>query len=165
MESIVRYMNNTYDDLKDILKSIYGNTINIETRNGIIVIHGLVENVMQTIYINDDFYKQAKYIRDQYLYDENETYALNGEKYIWLYDIMRAFENSTNVNVTRYKGIGEMNPSEFAKTTLNPENRTLIQYTFDNMKEDLEKLKFYSTSKGKKVLIKDSVARRIDLLG
>lgn len=97
--------------------------------------------------------------------DPDETYTLNGVNYIWLYDIMKAFESTTNVNVTRYKGLGEMNPAEFAKTTLKPENRIWVQYTFDNMKEDIAKLKEYSTTKGKKLLIKGDTARRADLLG
>ena len=37
--------------------------------------------------------------------------------------------------------------------------------TFDNMKEDIAKLKEYSTTKGKKLLIKGDTARRADLLG
>ena len=39
------------------------------------------------------------------------------------------------IQVTRYKGLGEMNAEELRETTLDPDNRTLIQVKMDNVSE------------------------------
>jgi len=44
-------------------------------------------------------------------------------------------ERSSEINIQRYKGLGEMNPIELWETTISPANRVLLQVNIENARE------------------------------
>jgi len=81
-------------------------------------------------------YRIAKGKEEHYVYDDEERDQL-----------LKEF-GKNNVGVQRYKGLGEMNPDQLWKTTMDPENRTLLQVTIE---EAFEADLIFSTLMGDKV--------------
>ncbi|RIY34114.1 DNA topoisomerase IV subunit B [Psittacicella hinzii] len=54
--------------------------------------------------------------------------------------VLAQYKNKKNIRITRFKGLGEMNPDQLRETTLNPNNRRLLQLRWHNQRKEAEEL-------------------------
>ena len=101
-----------------------------------------IEILLMTLFLHHlpELVKQGKiYAATPPLY---RTVNGNGKETKYWYaddsEFKKYMRNHKNVQLTRFKGLGEMGDSELYATTMNPETRHLVQLTTDDIEKTLE---------------------------
>ena len=86
-----------------------------------------------------------------------ETFALDEGEKQGILDRIEPRKKRGTVNVTRFKGLGEMNPAQLKETTMDPNSRRLVQLTNEAPEQSLSMLDLLL---GKKRRRSQSLAQR-----
>ena len=133
------------EGLKKRIESKY-RFMQVSVINGHIVFEGLAYDRQQKVIIGEQFIRNC--------YDAIKLIAKNDRMYfringtvMSLYEVMKLVDHMMP-NLKRYKGLGEQNPSELKESTMGIENRTLIRYTMDSAKEEIEMIRIIDEDRG-----------------
>ena len=160
LEEILILRNLSEKEMIKKLKKKY-RFINIERNGNTLIVTGSVDGAIRTVFVNDILISECADIIK--ILDENTELALivNGEV-MSLYQIMSLFNKSEPTNIQRYKGLGEMNGPKLFDSTLDPDNRTIVQYTMDSALETIEKMKYCKDNM--RELLNDITVSRFDVM-
>lgn len=144
LEAIIILRNEPYEQFVEKIKKLY-RFAEVTRENNTIIITGSIDKAIRTVFVNKILIKECKRIID--ILETNDCYAYKmNDQLVGIYDIMSAFDKLNPTGIQRYKGLGEMNGPKLFDSTLNPENRTLIRYTIEDVLECIEKMKDCKTN-------------------
>ena len=131
--------------LRSELKKLY-RFVDIVENNGVIRIEGLVNSKYQYVFINDKFLSACIPLIEMIKNNTNLFYKVDGID-VSIYTLMCKFDDMIPSGLTRYKGLGEQNPAQLGVSALRPDgDRTLIRYTMESAKEEIETLRRIDSS-------------------
>jgi len=80
-------------------------------------------------------------------YKNSTLYAISDDHMNEVLSKHKIKSDNNNLAITRFKGLGEMNPSQLRDTTLSPVSRKLLLLSLDNKSKDLKKLNMMLSKK------------------
>lgn len=147
-----------YNKFKRIIEKQYKFT-NVSIENNTVMIRGLVNSKYHTIFCNDRLFNETIPILNMINRSEN-YFIINGIESS-LYDLMILFNSFEPKSLTRYKGLGEMNPAHLGESTILPGyGRILKQYTIEDVKKTIDYTKVMNNDKS--AFLKDVGTIRIE---
>lgn len=161
-ENVSYYIKPTFNvkSLRTELKKAY-RFVDIVESNGVIRIEGLVNSRYQYVFINDKFIAACLPLITMIKNNTNLHYLVDGKK-VTIYTLMCKFNEMIPSGLTRYKGLGEQNPEQLGVSALRPDgDRTLIRYTIESAKEEVETLRRIDNSMGS--LLRDVKITKADI--
>ena len=120
--------------IEKFLTSINNNilTYTIDEEKNEIHLFVQTETGMEELLINDDLFSAPHFNEAAFVYKKIMQWDINFDK-----DIIEVLEGikdyaKKGAYIQRYKGLGEMNPEQLWETTMDPENRVLLQISIED---------------------------------
>jgi len=139
---VIRFLIEEEGDLEEYLESIGFNILNKKDNHYFIQTNRGLEEIT----IDENLFNHYLFTRAQNAYEKIKEYKalVDGD----LLDLLEIVEKKarSGANIQRYKGLGEMNPEQLWETTMNPENRVLVQVNIEDMNEASEYFELFMGS-------------------
>jgi DNA gyrase subunit B len=129
--------NDLFEEIKKFMDEIGYNLLNHKVTDEYIHLYVQTEGGLEELKLDDNFftnplYQEALFISEKI--KERDLSILEGEDPVeTLIKIEKAAKKGAYIQ--RYKGLGEMNPEQLWETTMNPENRRLLQIKIEDFEE------------------------------
>lgn len=154
--------NNKKIDAKKLQKEVKSKyrfmDVNQDKKTGLVEVSGTIKE-SNIILINEKLLDDCSLILKIMENNDAFYYKLNGNK-TSIYEIMKTYESMRPSNISRYKGLGEMNKDQLKESTIHPNyDRTLIRYTMEDAKEELEAIREYENNSKKILSLVKNVTR------
>ena len=150
-----------YKKLKAAIEKKY-RFMKVSKINGVTNIQGSLNSKIQTIFYNQRVIDDCSRIINILNKNKNLSFMINGN-ISNLYELMSKFDESSPKNIRRFKGLGEMDGPSLNESTLNRENRILVQYTLEDAKQAVSEIRYYEDNKEK--LLEGIEVSRFDVIG
>jgi len=139
---VIRFLIEEEGDLEEFLASIGFNILNKKDNHYFIQTNRGLEEIT----IDENLTNHYLFTRAKNAYEKIKEYKelVDGD----LIELLEIVEKKarSGANIQRYKGLGEMNPEQLWETTMNPENRVLVQVNIDDMEEASEYFELFMGS-------------------
>lgn len=150
-----------YKKMKTAIEKKY-RFIKVNKINGMINIQGSLNSKIQTLFYNDKVINDCSRIIDILNKNKHLSFIINGVQSN-LYELMSKFDDASPKNIRRFKGLGEMDGESLNESTLNVNNRILVQYTLEDAKKTINEIRYYEDNKEK--LLEGISVSRFDVIG
>ena len=150
-----------YKKMKAAIEKRY-RFIKVSKTNGVVIIQGSLNSKIQTVFYNEKVIADCANIINILNSNKKLSFIING-KPANLYELMSKFDESSPKNIRRFKGLGEMDGPSLNESTLNKENRVLIQYTLEDVNYTVNEIRYYEDNKEK--LLEGIEVSRFDVIG
>jgi len=139
---VIRFLIEENGDLEEYLDTIGFNILNKKDNHYFIQTNRGLEEIT----IDETLTENYLFTRAKIAYEKIKEYKnlVEGD----LIELLELVEKKarSGANIQRYKGLGEMNPEQLWETTMNPENRVLVQVNIDDMDEASEYFELFMGS-------------------
>lgn len=121
-----------FEIIKDYLKNLGHNILNSYVNDEEIRIYVQTESGLEELIINENLFTNPLYEEALYINQKIKERDIDFRKDIL--EVLDEIEKNAKKGayIQRYKGLGEMNPEQLWETTMNPENRRLLQININD---------------------------------